>query len=75
LQQLHFLSQDRTDICIRDGPSLQKELLVCVYYTGVLSHSQLLFWYFCFEEMAMEGHQMANVGRDQDYGSYKKITD
>jgi len=44
---------------MRDGPSLQKELLLCVYYTGVLSHGQLLFWDFCFEEMAMENHQVA----------------
>jgi hypothetical protein len=54
-----------------DGPLLQKELLVCVYYTGVLSHNQLLFWEFCFKEMAMEGHQMANVERDQNHGGYK----
>jgi len=60
---------------MRDGPSLQKELLVCVYYTGVLSHSQLLFWDFCFEEMAMKSHQVANVEKDQNHGSKKKSTD
>lgn len=58
---------------MKDGPSLQKEMLVCVYYTGVLSHSQLLSLDFCFEEMAMEGHQMANVEKDQNHGGYKKI--
>jgi len=69
------LSQNHTDICTRDGRLLQKELLVCVYYSGVLSHSQLLFWDFCFEEVAMESHQMANVERDQNHGGYKPITD
>jgi len=57
---------------MRDGPSLQKELLVCVYYTGVLSHSQLLFWDFYFEEMAMESYHVANVEKDQNHGGYEK---
>jgi len=38
----------------------------------VLSNSQLLFWDFCFVEMAMESHQVANVEKDQNHGSYKK---
>ena len=75
VQYFHFLSQDLTDICMTDGPLLEKELLICVYYTGVLSHSQLLFWDFCFEDMAMDWCHMVNRETDQNHDGYKKIRD
>ena len=75
LQQLHFWVWIVL-IHVRETALHYKRNCLCVFTT-------LVYWViasYCFgisifEEMAMEGHQMANVGRDQNHGSYKKITD